>query len=620
MRKMTTLSAFALVAFASGQSPLWTQVEGAPAIRLRDASVGVSLRWDLGSTQPRLTDLTTQLQSKAISRNASGIYDASPDGKLFALARIADNGDGTESYYIDVARATGDPSISVFSYSNSESQPSTSPERVFFTQDSSYLAVQYWADTEGNLAPSISYTHVSGGNSRSSLGRMVGLPEGNKGLLTKANGTFRLLNLVTGGESAFPTVLPVGFKAREARGDWILGQTPSSVWVSVRRSDGFQRTIVLGSNEIVIGLAWEGKVVVVSNPSTGQLRYVGLANGLVRALPTAAPGPVSLSPDRTRLVLPLVDGRKGLLRISDEDLKISDERSWMAGLDASSRAWMVSPRERRVRNDSGAVVETMNLVPRPGTMVWTDGTLAIDRIFENSKEAYYKVVLSTGARSKWFEVTPSTGAFYNFFGHQKAIRHHVQNSAYQVTAFNSAGVATQPAFPHGEDYLSVQGFLPDGQLYGTYSTGEPYVSSPTYFVVYNGQTGQVTRRIYIGLTGVYGQASVNANGTLALVPTLGEGRLVNLATGTVRILPGQAAGTWQASLDAAQGHPLSALSGDGTVLFLASGAVGGFFRVSDGRKLATAPLNSTAILSADGRRALVNCYGTKSLFAIPATP
>ncbi|RYG46710.1 hypothetical protein EON79_09430, partial [bacterium] len=570
MRKTTTLSAFALVALASAQSPLWTQVEGAPAWRLRDASTGVSLRWELGSTQARLYDLTTQLGGKTVAQNAIGVYDATIDGTLFALGRVADNGDGTESYYVDVNDSNGVNRSTVMTHQAVPGEPFYGPNRVFFTPGNKHLVLQYWADAEGNLNYAATYIRLVDGQTRTNGGRFFSLPEGNKGLLVKADGTFRILDLDSGIEGAFPTALPTDFSPREAQGDWILGSV-GSTWIAVRRSDGFQRTIALTSNESVLGIAWAGKVAVVSNHSTGGLRYVALSNGVIRSLPSTVPGQTSLSPDRSRIVLPLVNGRKGLLRVSDGDMKVSDERSWTAGFDSSSRAWMVSPSERRVRTDSGSIVDSTSLPARPGTSIWTDGTIGVDRVFENSKEAYYKVTLATGARTKWFEVVPQTGAWVDVHNHQLAMRHHRLSGNPWVSVYDSSGAETYANFSHGTDYLAVQKFLPNSLPYGTYTEGPPNVSGNCYFAIYDPYSGRKVKRISLGTTRDIAQATVNSTGSMALVPTIFDGRLVDLVAGKARRLNGQAAKTWQESTDAGAGHPSSAISGDGTVLFLSSG-------------------------------------------------
>ncbi|CAN5534439.1 hypothetical protein BH11ARM2_BH11ARM2_31380 [soil metagenome] len=616
-----TLSAFGLVAIATAQAPLWTQVEGVPTTRLRDGSAGVFLRWDLGARTPRTSNLTTQLLSKTYANAADGIYDATPDGSKIAFVRLMDNGDGTQSYYVDVVGADKRTLLSALVLYVSPEMPSYGPERVFFSPDGNYLVLQYYADEEGNAYPQAVYYRISDGSHQTVLGRLLPFSDGVSGLLTNQDGTCSRVEMAAGAVSALPFALPPDFHAKETRGDWVLGQT-SGGWAAVRRSDGFLRSIPVDSSEGVLGIALSDTTVIIAKPSTGDVRGLTLAEGYHLELPDGPPGPMTLSPDRSRFVQPLINGRRTLVRITNRNDKVyTDERAWLAGFDDSSRVWMLGSNEWRIRDDAGGLPERYYVPDRPGTVAYTDGVVAVDRVMESGKEVYYKLTLFNGRRKKWFEVTPKVGAVLRFNGLVSAYRSYFDGTNYVTTTYDGAGNPYNPVFPYGSDYLAVQNFAPDGKLFGVATQAtDSNLPGPTQFVFYNAKTAKVVRRVDIGVARPVVQATMSADGTLAAVPTQTDLRLVDLISGTARSLTGNAAKSWQKSLDAGAGQPVVALSGNGDILFLSSGVVGGFYRISDGKMLASAPTDATAVLSMDGRRGLVSSQGTKSLFAIPDSP
>ncbi|RYG34576.1 hypothetical protein EON81_15200 [bacterium] len=588
-KSIAVASLVALVGAASAQTSLWAKAHTA----------GVGLRFlngtkaYTGQESLRAYDLFNGKYMNKTAYNLPFNREVSTDGTRFLIhADALDQADFV--YYLN-----GNTPVTIsFPYERMDEFSNTMHATTKLTRDGKYV-LQIWENGDSDWYSATTGAHIGTGR-----GPIVEVADG-KAVTYKANGYLASVNLQTGAVTSFPFGTPYLFKAKMGRNNLLVGQANTgSAYSAINLTTGVATPLNLQTGDQVAGIFSDGKTIAITNPQTKQA-FVQVPGSMRKLVSTS----ISVSPDGTRGILAKNGIQRPFYNYGNNTSFTVDETDYTPfSFDTMNRAVLDLGGKvlRTLGNDGATVSDTaMPAVPEGATAVFTakDGKTLVYRL----GAYYHRIDIPTGSDTVWFntEMTPDWSIAYSpntqaavLYGENPAT--HIVN----VTYIEKYGNAFE--LPVG---TLVRGIAPNGRILTT-----QWTAGKAWLRYYEPITGALKKSILVGTADFTQNFAWSGDGNTVAAQTTDGFRLIDVASGTVRKIGGQA----NAMVDLAESGSEIQLSQDGSLMSFGPMV----FRTSNYKSVFCVPGSTLGkgVFSPDGLRFVYMGENTTEAFTLPILP
>ncbi|RYG47878.1 hypothetical protein EON79_06125 [bacterium] len=515
-----------MAAVAAGQTPTWSKAHTTSGVlRTFNGTKGFASYTDpYDIRQFRAYDLLNGKFSNSAVLNMSSLpydsIDASDNGGRFLLHNTGVEYPDFIYYKVgNTVHANSLPHVKLDEFSQ-EMHATTK-----LTHDGNYV-LQLWANGSSDWYDADADYMGSGS------GPIVEVADG-KAVTDDGFGFLRSVNLATGTQTSFPFAIQKFLQPIAGRKDLLVARgSYNHNYYAVNLTTGVETALNFQAGDQLAGVFADGKTIAIHNPITqkGYVQKIGYARKLVSTS-------IQVSPDGTRGIL----AKNGILRPiynpgNDTSFTIEETTFAPFGFDASNRAILnLDGKALRGLANDGSIVSNRALptIPNGGNLqfIAKDGSTVVYQVGTSVR----RIDTASSTDSAWFSMATLSGWDKQFGETGKtaiAYREHPSTHLTEVVSFTPSGDSTYYTLPLG---TVIRGFAPNGRLMTTQS-----LAGKAWVRFYDPTNGALKK----SLAGGAGEPSENfgwsASGNTVAMQTQTDFRLIDVATGVVRKIGGQA--------------------------------------------------------------------------------